>query len=131
MAGRPAVYESASDLQIEAEKYFAECEEKNKRPTITGLAYYLGFESRQSFYDYETRGEFSYVIKRLRLKVESGYEEALSGNNCAGSIFALKNMGWKDKTEIDTRYPDGVSMVFEKAHSNGKIEYETKQNSLH
>lgn len=98
-AGRPALYNTASDMQIEAEKYFAECESKTKRPTITGLCYSLGFESRQSFYDYEENGEFSYIIKRLRLKVESGYEEALSGNNCAGAIFALKNMGWRDKTE--------------------------------
>jgi hypothetical protein len=99
LGGRPALYDKASDMQIEAEKYFAECEEKTKRPTITGLCYSLGFESRQSFYDYESRDEFSYIIKRLRLKVESGYEEALSGNNCTGAIFALKNMGWKDKTE--------------------------------
>ena len=99
--GRPALFTRASDLQIEAEKFFAECEEKNKRPTITGLAYSLGFESRQSFYDYEERGEFSYLIKRLRLYVESGYEEALSQNNCTGAIFALKNMGWRDKTETE------------------------------
>lgn len=97
--GRPALFANASDLQIEAERYFAEQEQKNKRPTITGLCYWLGFESRQSFYDYEEREAFSYIIKRLRLKVESGYEEALSGNTCTGAIFALKNMGWKDKTE--------------------------------
>ena len=33
------------------------------------------------------------------LIVENGYEMALRENNAAGSIFALKNMGWKDKTE--------------------------------
>ena len=61
--GRPAVYEQPADLQIEAERYFAECESKGKNPTITGLAYSLGFESRQSFYDYVEKGEFSYIIK--------------------------------------------------------------------
>jgi hypothetical protein len=99
--GRPSVYDNPSDLQTEAEKFFAECELKKKRPTITGLCYSLGFESRQSFYDYEEKPLFSYIIKRLRLYVESGYEEALSQNNCTGAIFALKNMGWKDKNETE------------------------------
>lgn len=116
-AGRPAKFENASDMQIEAEKFFSECEAKNKRPTITGLCYSLGFESRQSFYDYEQNEEFSYIIKRLRLKVESGYEDALSENACTGAIFALKNMGWKDKTEQEIRYPDGIQLVFEKVPS--------------
>jgi len=99
LGGRPAYYENPADLQIEAEKFFAECEDKGKNPTITGLCYSLGFESRQSFYDMETRDGFSYIIKRLRLCVESGYETRLGEGACAGAIFALKNMGWKDKTE--------------------------------
>jgi hypothetical protein len=72
-------------------------------PTITGLALYLGFASRQSFYDYEKDGEFSYVIKRARLRIETEYEKRLMGNNPAGAIFALKNFGWSDKQEIDQK----------------------------
>lgn len=72
-------------------------------PTITGLALYLGFASRQSLYDYEKRGEYSYIIKNARLRVEKGYELRLHGNNPTGSIFALKNMGWYDKQEIDQK----------------------------
>lgn len=98
---RPAMFSKVSDLQIEADKYFAECEKKKKPLTITGLAYSLGFESRQSFYDYEERGEFSYAIKRLRLRIENSYEEMLSKPACTGAIFALKNMSWKDKTETE------------------------------
>lgn len=70
-------------------------------PTITGLALFLGFASRQSFYDYEKDGLFSYAIKRARLKIESQYEKALHYNNPTGAIFALKNFGWSDKLEID------------------------------
>jgi hypothetical protein len=29
------------------------------------------------------------------------YEENLMDKACTGSIFALKNMGWSDKSEID------------------------------
>jgi hypothetical protein len=36
-----------------------------------------------------------------------GYEENLRANNPTGSIFALKNMGWKDKTETGLTDKDG------------------------
>lgn len=70
-------------------------------PTITGLCIYLGFESRQSFYAYEDKPEFSYTIKRARLFIENEYEELLQAGNTTGAIFALKNFGWTDKQEID------------------------------
>jgi hypothetical protein len=69
--------------------------------TITGLALYLGFASRQSLEDYEKKPEFSYIIKNARLRVENGYEKCLFTRNATGAIFALKNMGWKDKQEVD------------------------------
>jgi hypothetical protein len=70
-------------------------------PTITGLAIHLGFESRQSFYDYEKREGFSYTIKRARTFIEQHYEELLQVGNTTGAIFALKNMGWIDRHEAD------------------------------
>lgn len=68
--------------------------------TITGLALYLGFESRQSLYDYEKNKEFSYIIKKAKFKVEHEYEKKLSYDKCTGSVFALKNMGWSDRMDI-------------------------------
>jgi len=68
--------------------------------TITGLCLYLGFESRQSFYDYEKRPGFSYIIKRARLRIENNYEKKLHSEYVPGPMFALKNMGWSDKCEI-------------------------------
>ena len=35
------------------------------------------------------------------LRIEQSYEEALHGNCPAGSIFALKNRGWRDKQDIE------------------------------
>lgn len=124
MAGAPALFKTNDDLKKSVNEYFiwingdfdmvtkydAEENEYQEKvytrepepPTITGLALYLGFESRQSLYDYEKKGEFSYTIKNARLRVENGYEKALHGRNATGAIFALKNFGWKDKTEVDT-----------------------------
>jgi len=115
--GRPQLFETAEQLDKEIQNYFSECDMAKKNATITGLAYYIGFESRQSFYDYEKHEEFSYVIKRARLYVESNYEELLTSGKPVGAIFALKNMGWKDKHEVtqeisgSIRTYNGIEMV--------------------
>lgn len=80
--------------------------------TITGLALFLGFCSRQSFYDYEKKRKFAYTIKRARLKVEQEYEKKLTTSSSpTGSIFALKNLGWKDKTETEHSGEVGVRQI--------------------
>jgi len=80
------------------EEYFLTNPDK---PTVTGLAHFLGFESRQSMYDYKEREESSYTIKRAILKIESLHEKNLYGNTPSGSIFWLKNRDWVDKSNID------------------------------
>lgn len=107
--GRPAKYNSAEELQKAIDTYW----EGTDRPTITGLALHLGFESRQSFYDYEKSGEFSYIIKRARLNVESVYESNLHSGNAAGSIFALKNFGWTDKSTVEHSTPIPFKLIFD------------------
>lgn len=98
--GRPLKFETAEEMAKMANDYFQNIPE-GEPLTITGLALHLGFESRQSFYDYEERGEFSYTIKRARMRVENAYEKNLHSQNSTGSIFALKNFGWVDKTNLD------------------------------
>jgi hypothetical protein len=98
MAGQPAYYSTPEKMQAAIDAYF----DMPKCPnTITGLAYFLGFADRQSLNDYQERPEYSFIIKRARARVEMAYEEKLSGQNVTGAIFALKNMGWKDKTEVE------------------------------
>jgi hypothetical protein len=99
--GRPALYSNPNDLERMADNYFSKCEEDQINLTITGLCLYLGFESKQSFYDYEKRDGFSYCIRKLRMRIENAYEQHLHGPGCVGSIFALKNFDWTDKQEID------------------------------
>lgn len=116
--GRPPMFDKPEEVEVLVKEYFEKGVKiktvvlgpPNARysidvpvPTITGLAIYLGFESRQSFYAYELKPAFSYTIKRARLFIENEYEELLQTGNVAGAIFALKNLGWSDKTEIDQK----------------------------
>lgn len=105
--GSPPNYKSAEELQSKIDDYINNpptikhksrdgAEFEVPSITISGLCWALGFASRQSFYDYEKRPEFSYTIKRARLFIENSYEEGLRSTSCTGSIFALKNMGWAD-----------------------------------
>lgn len=120
--GRPAYFDTEVELQAKIDEYliwlqgdFKDVQKRDEegepyservytrypeQPTITGLAIYLGFESRQSVYDYEKTGEFSYTIKRARLFIENAYEKELLGKGVTGAIFALKNFGWTDKQEV-------------------------------
>ena len=96
--GRPPKYNTPEHLQEKIQEYI----DQNKAIglTITGLCYYCGFESRQSFYSYGKKDEFSYTIKRARLFIESSYELKLLDKTPAGAIFALKNLGWTDQQHI-------------------------------
>lgn len=123
--GRPAHYENEADLIAAIDNYFIYIEGETKQvqhepdkdhpsawfsdewvrfpepATVTGLALYLGFCSKSSLFDYETKEEFSTIIKKARTRVEHEYEKRLHSDKNVGAIFALKNMGWKDKTETE------------------------------
>lgn len=100
LGGRQPFYKTADELQTKVDEYFS-TDKGQKKPTISGLAYHLGFESRQSFYDYEKKPGFTYTIKRARLRIEETYEGNLHDSAAGGSIFALKNMDWTDRQDHD------------------------------
>ncbi len=98
------LYATAEELENKIKEYIDVCSDiDNPKPlTYTGLAYFLGFASRQSIWEYSKRkDDLSLPIKRAMLRIEQSYEESLHGTSPAGSIFALKNRGWSDKTEIE------------------------------
>ena len=127
--GQPRKYKTVIELESAIQAYMNNLPTKEKLlsngetvlvpvPTISGLCYELGYESRQSFYDLEKIPEYSYTIKRARLFIEKEYEEQLQIGNTTGAIFALKNMGWKDKTETD------VTTKGDKINDLSKLTYE-------
>ncbi len=98
-------YKSAEELQKGIDKYFKECDEKEKPYTMSGLAYSLDID-RTTLINYGERDSYSTLIKKAKQKVEQQLEEnALMGKgNSTFTIFNLKNnYGWKDRTEVEVR----------------------------
>lgn len=97
-------YKNIEDLQEGIDKYFQECDEKEKPYTMSGLAYSLGID-RKTLINYGERDSYSTLIKKAKQKVECQLEEnALMGKaNSTFTIFNLKNnYGWKDQVEVET-----------------------------
>lgn len=105
--GRPLMYETPEELEQAIQGYF-DTQILQKQPiTITGLAYFLGFTDRQSIYDYKEKEQFTCIIKKATFFVESQYENKLHSTTPTGAIFALKNMGWRDKVETGFTNKEG------------------------
>jgi len=115
--GRPPTFKTPEELAEKAIEYFEQFSMEGKtdeqkvdirangmHPTITGLVLYLGFCDRRSFYEYEEKPEFTHTIRYLRTMIANVYENNLFGANTTGIVFALKNLGWKDRSEVDNTH---------------------------
>ena len=128
--GRPPKYKTPKELQDKVDEYFESCwvdkvtestdkdgvctmsavRYQNRPYTIAGLAYHLGMTT-EALRNYQDKDEFLVIVKRAKQQVEMGFEENLTRNNPTGSIFWLKNhAGYKDKTESEVKYPDGINV---------------------
>lgn len=96
--GRPLKFSSIDELEQKIEDYFQQT--PLDLVTITGLAVHLE-TSRETLINYQDRPEFFDTIKKAKDRVEHAYEmRGLKVGN-AFDIFRLKNMGWKDKSEVE------------------------------
>jgi hypothetical protein len=102
--GRPLKWESPEEIQGLIDQYFNET--PMSRWTITGLALALD-TNRHTLINYSEREDFFHTINKAKLMVENAYEIDLREKGHAGNIFALKNFGWKDKTEVDATINQG------------------------
>lgn len=96
--GRHPLYDDAEAMQKKIDEYF----DTETVWTIPGLAYHLGFASRQSLLDYEIKEDFSLPVKRAKLRIEAFNAKELHRRDgtVTGIIFTLKNMGWKDQQDL-------------------------------
>ena len=93
---RPKLYNSVEQIEEDINKYFDDCDKKDKPYTMSGLAYSLNMD-RRSLLNYSKDDKFFLTIKKAKQRVEQQLEENLYrlGNN-SGIIFNLKNnFNWK------------------------------------
>lgn len=103
--GRPLKFKSVEELDEKVNQYFTE--KPREEWMITGLAVWLE-TSRDILIDYQERDEFSNTIKAAKVKIEAEYERRAWEKDGAFRIFALKNMGWKDKFEQEYSGKNGA-----------------------
>ena len=108
VGGRPRIIQSPEEFDRRVDAYLEACRPKGEDDpgdvvTMTGMVLALGFCGRDALDDYAKRDGFSLSVKRARALIEHAYERKLDRDKCTGAIFALKNMGWSDRTEVDSR----------------------------
>lgn len=108
-AGRPPKNDpdDVQAIQAKIDAYFDGLKSNNadipdKPPTFNGLSLAIGYSSRTTLWENaNANSPISEPIKRAMAKIEEAYEERLFSQSPTGAIFALKNRGWSDKTEIE------------------------------
>lgn len=108
--GRPRMYDTPEQFDAKVQEYYTHCLEGCEPITWTGLALFMGFSSRQSIDEYAKYDGFSDSVKKAKLLVEWAYEKRLIDGQAAGPIFALKNMGWTDRQEVDVTQKSTVKI---------------------
>ena len=105
--GRPKNFTKPQVEQIK--KLLCEYIEKEDIPIIAEFAYKHDVP-RNTLYDYP---EFSTLIKKMIDKKESALEKkALKGDvNSTMAIFSLKQLGWRDKQEMEHSGQVGIKIV--------------------
>lgn len=125
--GKPPIIKTAEEMQDKINEYFDSCEVeylkekdedghdkvvvcrgkpvvlKHNKPSVAGLAYHLGYKSRQSIYDNADKEQFSYIIERAKLWIEKELISNAMDENVpqAVAIFLLKQFGYSDKVDIN------------------------------
>lgn len=103
--GRPLKFNSAQEILDIAKVYFDKCVDNHLPITITGLCMCLD-TTRDVLIDYESGkhddiDDFSHTIKKCKLVCENYAETIAITKGHSGSIFILKNYGWKDTQTVE------------------------------
>jgi len=93
-----------------AKEYFDECNALDEAPSIAGLAYHLGFSSKQSIFDYRKDPEYKHEANRATLFIEAWLNKKVANKDTysPGQWHILKaNFGYEDKQSLDHQSSDG------------------------
>lgn len=88
-------------FRVKAARYFRDAEEAGQPITLTGFCLAMGFRNKSQPRRYaEKYPEMKDAVDEAFLRIEHAYEQnLLQARNPTGTIFALKNFGWRDSPE--------------------------------
>lgn len=132
--GAKPKYETVEEMQKVIDAYFERCQGKllldpdgnpildkwgqpivydKEMPTMAGLAYELGFTSRQSLLNYKKKGEFLDTITRAKLYIEARTATGLfHKDSYNGSRWTLElNHGCRVKEDDDDKPDKGGGVI--------------------
>lgn len=101
---------SPEEFELKASQYFADCDTKERRPTLAGLFLFLGFASKQSIADYKKDPAYNRAIGRAYMYIEDYVCDAMMDKEryTTGQMFYLKSVfGYEDKQSVDHTSSDG------------------------
>jgi hypothetical protein len=136
-------FRSVAELETLIESYFdglilkdkTQPDAKKQRreptpPTISGLAYHLGFESIEAFDACRKKGKYTFWLNRAKLRVLAEYETKLHFQSSTGAIFAIKNMtSGEQQTNTSNEATNNIFNV-EVIHSGLKVAGAEKEVTL-
>lgn len=91
-------------FKAKSNEYFDECRALDEAPSIAGLAFHLGFSSKQSIFDYRKDPEYAHEANRATLFIEAWLNKKAVNKETftPGQLFILKsNFGYEDKHQIE------------------------------
>jgi hypothetical protein len=97
------VFTDPIQFKSDVEKYFADCEQDNRRTSALGLANHLGTLVR-TLHNYKARPGFGEVLELAKQRMEEQAYQRLENRDyaTAGVIFNLtNNYGWKQPNQIE------------------------------
>lgn len=101
---------SPEEFKEKSREYFDECKAQDEAPSIAGLAFHLGFSSKQSIFDYRKDPEYAHEANRATLFIEAWLNKKVVNKDTysPGQWHILKaNFGYEDKQSLDHQSSDG------------------------
>jgi hypothetical protein len=127
-------FNSKEELQAKVDDYFKK-QDKEQRHTVSGLTLHLGFQSRQSLYNYEAKKEYLDIIKKARLRIEGRLEELLYYSkankdvNMAGIMLGLKtHYGYTDR-QVDNGANRETPLTTDTPPTETREQWEARQKA--
>lgn len=106
--GNPRRWKSAKVLQAAVDKYFDDCHQNQRVPSVAGLALALGYMSRQALERYTDRenennsDDYVVIITRAKLRIEEeNVQLAYNRDASPGARFVLQNgFNYSEKQDV-------------------------------